>query len=219
MPQSIFNDAVHFSMLHSKLPYLSPFSLPQFSNLRPHTSQPHTPHHIPQSLTTIFRASVQDFRGSEHFYNATELRSSLSLSLSLSLSQPLLRSLCLSLSLPSLPPSLSVSLAVSLSHSLPAFVFSRCIRIVSFCTGLRVTGTQGSCSARKLHGRKQTWKSNINSNVIAVSVLVSKHFQKQASRATKVCDTVRAITQNCCMPSMLKSTISGSLMRFVRRAT
>ena len=184
----------------------------QTSDLTPHSLTPHT--------TYLNRS--QQF--SEPQSRISEARSIFAMlqsfgPLSLSLSQPLLRSLCLSLSLPSLPPSLSVSLAVSLSHSLPAFVFSRCIRIVSFCTGLRVTGTQGSCSARKLHGRKQTWKSNINSNVIAVSVLVSKHFQKQASRATKVCDTVRAITRICCMHSMLKSTISGSLMRFVRRAT
>ena len=41
---------------------------------------------------------------------------------------------------------------------------------------------------------RRTKKCNINSNVITMSVLESKHSQRQASQMTRVCNTVLAIS-------------------------
>ena len=188
-----FSDSVHFSELQSKLHCLNPLSLPHNSDLRPHTSQPHTSHHIPHSLTTFLGPSP-GFQSLGPFFNASVLRSSLSLSLCLSFSLYL----SLSLSLPSLSPSLSLCLSVSLSLSLTAFVFSSGIEVVSFCNGFGVTGSP------KLHWTKKApWpkgelsKGNRNSNVIAVSVLESKHCQRQASRMTESVTLFWQLLENC----------------------
>ena len=42
---------------------------------------------------------------------------------------------------------------------------------------------------------RRTKKCNINSNVITMSVLESKHSQKQASQMTRVCNTILAISE------------------------
>ena len=197
----VFFASVHFSViqslfseLQSKLHCINPLSLPHNSDLRPHTSQPHTSHHIPHSLTTFLRPSP----GFQSHFSMLQcfgpLSPSLSASPSLSLPLPLSP---LSLSL------LSLGLSVSLSLSLTAFVFSSGIEVVSFCNGFGVTGSP------KLHWTKKApWpkgelsKGNRNSNVIAVSVLESKHCQRQASRMTESVTLFWQLLENCLLHAL-----------------
>ena len=132
------------------------FFIASVLNLTTDTSKPHTPHLTPHT-SIAHNNSQRPGQGFQRLSAFLQCWKASVLSLYLTLSACPSLSLCLSLSLPSFPPSLSVSLAVSLSHSLPAFVLRKCIRIVSFRTGLRLTETQRYCSARKLHDCKQAW--------------------------------------------------------------
>ena len=88
-------------------------------------------------------------------------------------------------------PTCQESFAASRSKSLPR---SHLSAPQNTLVGAATMSQAGSTRIVATSAGRRTKKCNINSNVSAVSVLESKHFQRQTSRMTRVCDSVLAIT-------------------------